>query len=87
MKVKAKILASTQPYYTGWQGSVMGVTFVHRFEFSAQPDGATLMKTQIDLSGAATFFISKKMQQQGLDIFAKWFDGLKVEAEKRSAVS
>jgi uncharacterized protein YndB with AHSA1/START domain len=84
MKVKAKLQNIVLPSIVSWQGSAMGVSFVHRFEFASQPDGATLMKTVLELSGAATFFISSKMKQQGVDIFAQWFNALKAEAEKRS---
>lgn len=61
----------------------MGVFFVQGLEFAAQPDGTTQMKTQLELSGAATFFISKKMKEQGIQVFAQWFNALKAEAEKR----
>ena len=83
-KIKAKVVDSALPHSVSWQGSAMGVTFVHRFDFTSQPDGTTLMKTVVDLSGAATFFISNKMKQQGIDMFAQWFNALKTEAEKRT---
>ena len=85
MKVKARVVNSDAPNIIRWQGSAMGVSFEHRFEFVLQPDGTTLMKTELNLSGAATFLISNKMKQQGVYVFAKWFNALKAEAEKREA--
>lgn len=84
VKVKARILHCAPPYSVRWRGGAMGVSVVHGFEFSAQSDGSTLMKTVVELSGAATFLISKKMKQQGIDIFAQWFSALKAEAEKQA---
>lgn len=84
VKVKAKIVDTAPPNSVRWQGSAMGVSFQQSFDFSAQTDGTTLMKTQLDLSGAATFFISNKMKQQGIDLFARWFKAMKAEAENRS---
>lgn len=84
IKVKAKLLNTAPPNSVRWQGSAMGVSFQQSFDFSAQPDGTTLMNTQLDLSGAATFFISNKMKQQGVDLFALWFNAMKAEAERRS---
>jgi hypothetical protein len=85
VKVKARVLDCAPPYSVRWRGRAMGVSVVHSFEFAAQPGGSTFMKTVVELSGPATFFISNKMKQQGVDIFAQWFNALKAEAEKRAS--
>jgi hypothetical protein len=52
------------------------------FAFHAQPDGTTKMSAWQHLSGAPTLFITEKMKQAGLNVFAEWFGALKREAER-----
>src|SRR5689334_23551800 len=55
-KVRAEVSEVAVPDRATWVGNVMGVTIKHNFKFSAQSDGYTLMQSDIDLSGPATFF-------------------------------
>jgi hypothetical protein len=81
-KVKATVGESAAPNRAQWVGSVMGVTIKHDFQFTPQQDGSTLMQSNIDLSGPATFFINGEMQKKGLEMFTQWFDAMKSQAEK-----
>jgi hypothetical protein len=81
-KVRAEVLDVTAPNRVTWVGSVMGVTIKHNFNFTAQADGSTLMQSDIDLSGPATFFISEEMKKKGFAAFIGWFDAMRVQAEK-----
>jgi len=81
-KVRAEVSEVTAPGRVSWVGNVMGVTIKHNFNFVAQSDGSTLMKSNIDLSGPATFFISEDMKKKGFAAFVQWFDAMRAQAEK-----
>ena len=81
-KVRAEVSAVAAPGRVSWVGNAMGVTIKHNFNFTAQPDGATLMRSDIDLSGPATFFISEDMKKKGFAAFVEWFDAMRAQAEK-----
>jgi hypothetical protein len=85
-KVRCEVSEVASPNHAKWTGNVMGVTIKHNFSFSLQPDGATLMRSDIDLSGPATFFINDDMKKKGLAAFVEWFDAMRGQAE-RLAVS
>ncbi len=84
MKVKAKVVDPIPPNGVKWQGGMMGVNFESRFYFTRQPDGTTVMKSSLSLSGPAVFFMSNNMKNKGLAVFTTWFNALKAEAEKRA---
>ena len=81
-KVRAEVASVSAPGQVTWVGSVMGVTIKHIFNFAAQADGSTIMQSNIDLSGPATFFISEDMKKKGLAAFVEWFDAMRAQAEK-----
>jgi hypothetical protein len=82
-KLKAEAAKVLAPNAFTCKGNVMGIAFQHDFEFTAQPDGATLAKTWIELSGPAVFFINEDMKKKGLASFAEFMAGLKQQAESR----
>jgi polyketide cyclase/dehydrase/lipid transport protein len=81
-KVRAEVSGVSAPNRVTWVGNVMGVTIKHNFNFVTQADGTTLMQSDIDLSGAATFFISQDMKKKGFAAFVEWFDAMRAHAEK-----
>lgn len=85
-KLKATMKESAPPNRLVWTGAVMGVSIENVFEFTAQPDGTTLMKAAIDLSGPAVFLINDEMKKKGMAAFVPWFEALKTQAEKLVAV-
>ncbi|MCU1285492.1 MAG: hypothetical protein JWO13_1842 [Acidobacteriales bacterium] len=84
-KVKAAVSEVAAPQQAIWTGSVMGVTITHSFKFIPQADETTLMQSNIELSGPATFFINNDMKKKGLEQFAQWFEAMKSQAEKVAA--
>ena len=82
-KLKAEAAEVSAPHRFAWKGSVMGVAVEHHFDFAAQPDGSSLAKSWIDLSGPAVFFIHEDMKKKGLAMFAEFMNGLKQQAESR----
>ena len=81
-KVRAEVTESVPPNRVIWTGGVMGVTIKHNFNFITQADGTTLIQSDIDLSGPATFFINNDMKKKGLDAFVQWFDAMRAQAER-----
>ena len=81
-KVRAEVANVTPPNTAAWTGNVMGVTIKHNFNFVAQADGSTLMQSDIELSGPATFFINDEMKKKGFAAFVEWFDAMRSQAEK-----
>src|SRR2546423_9563708 len=75
-KVRAEVVEVAAPSHAAWAGSVMGVTIKHNFNFVAQEDGFTEMKSNIDLSGPATSFINDDMQKKGMAAFVEWFEAM-----------
>jgi hypothetical protein len=86
-KLKAAVKESAAPNRLVWTGSAMGVAVNHFFEFTPQAGNGTLMKTWVELSGAAVFFLNEDMKKKGVGIFSKWFELLKSEAEKVAAAA
>jgi uncharacterized membrane protein len=82
-KLKAEAAEVSAPRTFAWKGNVMGVAIQHHFDFAAQPDGSTLAKSRIELSGPAVFFITGDMKKKGLAMFAEFLTGLKQQAETR----
>jgi hypothetical protein len=85
-KLKLSLKEALPPQRLVWTGAVMGVNIENAFEFLGQPDGTTLMKAAIDLSGPGTFFISEDMKKKGMAAFVPWFEGLRGQAEKLASV-
>ena len=81
-KMKSTMKEASPPQRLVWTGAVMGVNIENTFEFSAQPDGTTLMKAAIELSGPGVFFINDEMKKKGMAAFVPWFDALRLQAEK-----
>ena len=81
-KVRAEVSDVAAPGRVTWVGNVMGVTIKHDFNFSSQAEGSTLMQSDIDLSGPATFFIKEEMKKKGFSAFVEWFDAMRSQAEK-----
>src|SRR5437868_3970523 len=73
-KLKTTVAEVAAPNHAAWTGNVMGVTIEHKFNFTVQDDGQTLMQSSIELSGPATFFINDDMKKKGLEMFAEWFE-------------
>lgn len=86
LKVKGKVEECTLGQSFTIKGGAMGVEVKHWFEFSPQGT-ATLMRSGIELSGPATFCLSKAMQRKGLDSFAQWFESLREHAERTAALT
>ena len=82
-KLKAEAAAVSAPHDFTWKGTIMGTAIEHHFEFAAQPDGTTLAKSWIDLSGPAVFFINDDMKKKGLAMFVEFMGGLQQQAEAR----
>jgi hypothetical protein len=82
-KLKAEAARVSAPHSFAWKSSVMGIAIEHHFDFAAQPDGSTVAKSWVDLSGPAVFFINEDMKEKGLAIFAEFMWGLKQQAESR----
>jgi hypothetical protein len=80
-KLKAEATEVAAPHTFAWKGTVMGVAVEHHFDFATQPDGSTLAKSWIDLSGPAVFFITAEMKKKGLAMFGEFMAGLKQQAE------
>ena len=81
LRVTGKVVECTPPRRFVIRGGAMGVNVEHWFDFQPQETG-TLMRSGIDLSGPATFFINKEMQRKGLESFSQWFESLRAEAEQ-----
>ena len=81
-KLKSTMKENSAPNRLVWTAAVMGVNIENTIEFLTQPDGTTLMKAAIDLSGPGTFFINDDMKEKGLAAFTPWFDALGAQAGK-----
>lgn len=81
-KLKTTVKECAAPNKIVWTGAAMGVNIENTFEFTVQPDGTTLMKAAIDLSGPAVFFINDDMKKKGMAAFTPWFESLRAQAEK-----
>ena len=81
MTVESVLDEVVAPNLLRLKGKMMGVSAEHTFEFTAQPDGTTKMRTEQVLTGAATIFISEKMKSAATSAFANWFDGMRREIE------
>ena len=84
-KLKLAIKEAQPSQRIVWTGAVMGVNIENSFDFQGQPDGATLMRAVIDLSGPGTFFINEDMKKKGMAAFVPWFEGLRSHAERLAA--
>jgi hypothetical protein len=80
-KLKAEAAEVAGPHTFTWKGSVMGITIDHHFHFDPQPDGSTLAKSWMELSGPAVFFVNDEMKQKGVARFAEFMAGIKQQAE------
>lgn len=84
-KLKAKVKEAVAPNHIQWTGGAMGVSVVHTFYFLAQPDGSTMIKTLVELSGAALFFVNEEMKKKGVGMLTAWLESLKTESERISS--
>jgi uncharacterized membrane protein len=82
-KLKAEAAEVSSPHAFSWKGNVMGIAIAHHLQFDSQPDGSTLVKSWIELSGPAVFFINEEMKKKGLAMFGEFMAGLKLQAETR----
>lgn len=81
-KIRAEVAEVAALGRASWTGNVMGVTIKQNFNFISESDEYTKMRSDIDLSGTATFFINDDMKKKGLAAFAEWFDAMRAQAEK-----
>jgi uncharacterized protein YndB with AHSA1/START domain len=79
--VHSELAEYRPPHFLRLRGKMMGVSADHTFEFSAQADGTTKMRTVQVLTGPATIFISDKIKRIATDNFIHWFEALRREIE------
>ena len=82
-KFKSKVAECKPPDKLVLKGNAMGISIEHCVELA--PKGtATEIRTWMELSGPAVFLINESMKQQGTEMFARWFNGMKKQAESDS---
>ncbi len=82
VKVDATITEVAPPNRVVWVGGGMLIRGEHAFSFEPQPEGASLMKTWEDFSGVGTIFLGEGKRREIVQMYQKWFEQLKIEAEK-----
>lgn len=73
---------SNAPHRVAWTGTAPGFKGTHWHEFSANPDGTTLIKTWEEFSGFATWFFTPGFKKKLINMYAVWLNALAAQAEK-----
>ncbi|MEO8726003.1 MAG: SRPBCC family protein [Acidobacteriaceae bacterium] len=81
MTVHSELAELHVPRFLRLKGKMMGVSADHSFEFTDLGDGTTRMRTVQVLTGPATIFISKRIQDLATATFVQWFETLRREIE------
>jgi hypothetical protein len=83
-KLRATASEVSAPHRFVSTASVMGVAIEQHFEFAALPEGKTLIKSWINLSGPAVFFINDEKKKTGLELFSHWVEKLRAAVETQA---
>jgi ligand-binding SRPBCC domain-containing protein len=79
-RLKATAAEVSPPYRFTSTASMMGIVVKHHLEFIAEGPG-TLIRSSIDVSGPAAFFINDAMKQKGLQQFEAFMQAVKAKCE------
>jgi carbon monoxide dehydrogenase subunit G len=81
MTAKQVLTVCEPPRKVAWVGHGMGVTYEQWVNFTPRRVGGTLVYVWIELTGIATQFFGKTIEETVREILGKWFEAFRAECD------